>query len=412
MEKQKFMELYIHIPFCVKKCGYCDFLSFPADERTQKLYVKALLCELDFYAKRYAGYTISTIDMGGGTPSWLDEGEMEQILEKVYTGFSVAEDAEISVECNPGTITQQKFETYRRIGINRLSIGLQSAHNEELKILGRIHTYEQFLKTYDMARKNGFTNINVDLMSSLPGQTPEIFADSLQKVLRFEPEHISAYSLIIEKGTPFYDLYKFDAVKQQAGMQTESLPTEEEEYETTKLTQQILKSAGYHWYEVSNFAKPGYECRHNIGYWRRENYLGVGLGAASLMENVRYSNTRDLYDYLEKTKDIVPFADDAICPDGIQKNVRAVNLHTSAEALSRNAQREEFMFLGLRMTEGIYRSDFETAFHVPIEAVYDKVLRHLNEEGLLEKKEGRIFLTDRGMDVSNYALAQFLLDQP
>ncbi len=382
------MELYIHIPFCVKKCDYCDFLSFAADEQTQKSYVAALQKELAFYGAKYKDRRITTIFIGGGTPSWLKEDYMQAIMETVYHYFSVEQDAEITIECNPGTITEHKFEVYRRIGINRLSIGLQSVHNEELKILGRIHTFEQFLKTYDMARKHGFSNINIDLMSSLPGQTPEIFCDSLYQVLKLKPEHISAYSLIIEKGTPFYELYRFDAVRQEAGMQTESLPTEEEEYQTTKMTQHILKEAGYHWYEVSNFAKPGYECRHNIGYWKRVDYLGVGLGASSLIDNVRYSNTRDLYTYL---------------------SVPADSLHETAEQITRNEQMEEFMFLGLRMRDGFYREEFTQAFGIPIEAVYGDALNHLQQEELLLKREGRIYLTDKGMDLNNYVVAQFML---
>ena len=378
----------MHIPFCVKKCDYCDFLSFAADEQTQKSYVAALQKELAFYGAKYKDRRITTIFIGGGTPSWLKEDYMQAIMETVYHYFSVEQDAEITIECNPGTITEHKFEVYRRIGINRLSIGLQSVHNEELKILGRIHTFEQFLKTYDMARKHGFSNINIDLMSSLPGQTPEIFCDSLYQVLKLKPEHISAYSLIIEKGTPFYELYRFDAVKQAAGMQTESLPTEEEEYQTTKMTQHILKEAGYHWYEISNFAKPGYECRHNIGYWKRVDYLGVGLGASSLIDNVRYSNTRDLYTYL---------------------SVPADSLHETAEQITRNEQMEEFMFLGLRMRDGFYRDEFTQAFGIPIEAVYGDALNHLQQEELLLKREGRIYLTDKGMDLNNYVVAQFML---
>ena len=382
------MELYIHIPFCVKKCDYCDFLSFAADELTQKSYVAALQKELAFYGAKYKDRRITTIFIGGGTPSWLKEDYMQAIMETVYHYFSVEQDAEITIECNPGTITEHKFEVYRRIGINRLSIGLQSVHNEELKILGRIHTFEQFLKTYDMARKHGFSNINIDLMSSLPGQTPEIFCDSLYQVLKLKPEHISVYSLIIEKGTPFYELYRFDAVRQAAGMQTESLPTEEEEYQTTKMTQHILKEAGYHWYEISNFAKPGYECRHNIGYWKRVDYLGVGLGASSLIDNVRYSNTRDLYTYL---------------------SVPADSLHETAAQITRNEQMEEFMFLGLRMRDGFYRDEFTQAFGIPIEAVYGDALNHLQQEELLLKREGRIYLTDKGMDLNNYVVAQFML---
>lgn len=403
------MELYIHIPFCMKKCSYCDFLSFSADEQTQYSYVQALLRELVFYGSKYKERVISTIYIGGGTPSWLREEYMEAIMMQVRSSFSVAEDAEITIECNPGTITSQKFEVYKKIGINRLSIGLQSAHNEELKILGRVHNYEQFLKTFDMARKHGFNNINVDLMSSLPGQTPEIFMDSLHQVVRLKPEHISAYSLIIEKGTPFYELYRFDAVKQEAGMQTESLPTEEEEYQTTKLTQQYLQSEGYVWYETSNFAKKGKECRHNIGYWKRKDYLGVGLGAASLIDNIRYSNIRDIYDYLKETEQIYDGIFENPLEDGTVEAVPATNLHVSAEAISRNAQMEEFMFLGLRMTEGIYRQDFFDAFGMQIEAVYGDVLSHLQEEALLEKKEGRVYLTDKGLDLSNYVMAQFLM---
>ena len=403
------MELYIHIPFCMKKCSYCDFLSFSADEQTQYSYVQALLRELVFYGSKYKERVISTIYIGGGTPSWLREEYMEAIMMQVRSSFSVVEDAEITIECNPGTITSQKFEVYKKIGINRLSIGLQSAHNEELKILGRVHNYEQFLKTFDMARKHGFNNINVDLMSSLPGQTPEIFMDSLHQVVRLKPEHISAYSLIIEKGTPFYELYRFDAVKQEAGMQTESLPTEEEEYQTTKLTQQYLQSEGYVWYETSNFAKKGKECRHNIGYWKRKDYLGVGLGAASLIDNIRYSNIRDIYDYLKETEQIYDGIFENPLEDGTVEAVPATNLHVSAEAISRNAQMEEFMFLGLRMTEGIYRQDFFDAFGMQIEAVYGDVLSHLQEEALLEKKEGRVYLTDKGLDLSNYVMVQFLM---
>ena len=404
------MELYIHIPFCVKKCAYCDFLSFPADGKTQQAYIQALLKELDFYGKKYRDRVITTIYIGGGTPSWLSEDEIRAVMGQVTKSFQLARDAEVTIECNPGTITDQKFMVYRQIGINRLSIGLQSAHNEELKILGRIHTWEQFLKTYEMARKHGFSNINIDLMSSLPGQTPEIFVDSLYKVLRLKPEHISAYSLIIEKGTPFYDLYKFDAVKQKAGMQTESLPTEDEEYQTTKLTQQILRQEGYHWYEISNFAKPGYECRHNIGYWQRADYLGVGIGAASLIDNIRYSNTSDIYAYMKEVECLREGLFQNVGENGNSLDeVPAVNLHVSAEQISRNAQMEEFMFLGLRMIEGVYRDDFTKAFGIPIEVVYGEILEQLQAEELLQKREGRIYLTDKGLDLNNYVISKFLL---
>lgn len=407
------LELYIHTPFCVKKCAYCDFLSFPADTNTQIQYVHALLNEIRFYGERMGGYQVTTIYIGGGTPSWLEPELLVAILDQVYKSFRVREDAEVSIECNPGTVTAAKLEAYRRAGINRLSIGLQSTNNEELKLLGRIHTYEQFLKTYELARNAGYTNINIDLMSGLPHQSAESFADSLQKVIRLKPEHISAYSLIIEKGTPFYEKYKFDMVRQEAGMQTELLPTEEDTYKMLKLTQMVLAKAGYGRYEISNYAKPGYECRHNIGYWTRENYLGLGLGAASLVDNVRYSNTRELDEYTTICHDLTILPPEAFAPEeGMatpERNWFGSNLHTEASVVSRKSQMEEFMFLGLRMTGGISRNEFEYNFGMPIEAAYVQVLPELQAQGLIEKREGRIYLTDRGMDVANYVMAQFLL---
>lgn len=407
------LEIYIHTPFCVKKCAYCDFLSFPADTNTQIQYVHALLNEIRFYGERMGGYQVSTIYIGGGTPSWLEPELLVAIMDQVYNSFHVREDAEVSIECNPGTVTTAKLEAYRRAGINRLSIGLQSANNEELKVLGRIHTYEQFLKTYELARNAGYTNINIDLMSGLPHQSAESFADTLQKVIRLKPEHISAYSLIIEKGTPFYEKYKFDMVRQEAGMKTELLPTEDDVYKMLKLTQLVLAKAGYDRYEISNYAKPGYECRHNIGYWTRENYLGLGLGAASLVDNVRYSNTRELHEYIEICHDITILPPEVFAPEegmaAPERNWFGSNLHTEASVVSRKGQMEEFMFLGLRMTGGISRNEFEYNFGMPIEAAYVQVLPELQAQGLIEKREGRIYLTDRGMDVANYVMAQFLL---
>lgn len=384
----KKLQLYVHIPFCMKKCSYCDFLSFASDERTQLGYADALIREIEFYGPQMADYTVNTIYIGGGTPTWLDENKMVEILDAIYTYFNVSQDAEVSMECNPGTVTAGKLEKYKRAGVNRLSIGLQSADDEELKLLGRIHTFEQFVKTYELARTAGFANINVDLISGIPYQTAEKFLHTLQKVVRLKPDHISAYSLIIEKGTPFYETYKFDAVKQEAGMQTEMLPTEDEVYRIYKLTQQYLKNAGYEQYEISNFAHPGFECEHNIGYWTRENYLGLGLGAASLVENYRFSNTTDLYEYIEQA---------------------GTDLHTDVQELPRKAQMEEFMFLGLRQNCGVTREQFEKAFGIPIDGIYKDALEYLKSEELIDTGAGRIVLTEKGMDLSNFALAQFLL---
>lgn len=383
---KKNLQIYVHIPFCVKKCLYCDFLSFEAEERTQEDYVAALLEEIRHYGIGMTEYDVTTIYIGGGTPSYVSHSWIEAVLAEIYENFSVKPNVEISIECNPGTLTTWKLGAYKNAGINRLSLGLQSANNEELKILGRIHTYEDFLKSYEMARNAGFDNINVDLMSGLPKQNLSKFLDTLQQVIQLKPEHISAYSLIIEKGTPFYSTYKFDVVKQQAGLRTDSLPSEDEEYRIYKATQDVLKQNGYIQYETSNYAQKNYECRHNIGYWTRENYLGVGLGAASLIDNVRYTNTKDINTFIKG------------------------EWRESEEQITRKAQMEEFMFLGLRMNQGIARADFERNFGILIEAIYHETLEELKRKELLEARAGRIYLTDKGRDLSNYCMSKFLFE--
>lgn len=382
----KTLELYVHIPFCVKKCNYCDFLSFSADDQMHRKYAEALIRQIIASSKQFRDYLVTSVYIGGGTPSWLDQELMVRILDTLLSSFCVSQDAEISMECNPGTMTKGKLEAYRLTGLNRLSIGLQSTEDDELKLLGRIHTYEQFLKTYEMARGAGYGNINVDLMSCLPYQTAEKFSKTLSRVIRLKPEHISAYTLMIEKGTPFYEQYKFDAVRQEAGMPTEVLPSEDECYRIYKMTQAMLTEAGYEQYETSNYAKPGFACEHNIGYWTRAEYLGLGLGAASLMGNVRYTNTTDIYKYISGEEIIA-----------------------KEEPVERKAQMEEFMFLGLRMNQGISRQDFQNAFGISVEAVYKDVLEELKGEELLQVANGRIFLTEKGSDLSNYVMAKFLL---
>ena len=386
---EKKLELYIHIPFCVKKCDYCDFLSFPADGNTQIRYVHALLQEIRYYGNLLGDYHVPTIYIGGGTPSWLEENLIYTVLQQVASSFHVEADAEISIECNPGTVTAKKLNVYQSAGINRLSIGLQSTNNEELKVLGRIHTYDQFLKTYELARNAGFENINIDLMSGLPYQTLDKFLESLQTVIRLKPEHISAYSLIIEKGTPFYERYKFDAVKQEAGIHTEILPDEDEVYRIYKATQDVLKQAGYRQYEISNFAKDGKESRHNRIYWQDEGYLGFGLGAHSYWEGKRFHNPYDLHTYMEQAEN---------------GNVSMEDV----EKLSLADQYSEFMFMGLRLTEGIEKKRFAQRFGVDMEDVYGAEIEKCKEEGLLEEKEGWLCLTERGLDLSNQVFMEFL----
>ena len=384
----KSLELYVHIPFCVRKCEYCDFLSAPAGADTQQEYVRNLLLEIEQKGVRCTDYEVTTIFFGGGTPSILKAGWIADILNAIHRNFKVRKDAEITIECNPGTLTFEKISIYKSAGINRISVGLQSASDADLRELGRIHTYEDFLKSYDLIRKKGFSNVNIDLMAALPGQTLKSYEQTLRRVLALKPEHISAYSLIIEEGTPFYEKYEADELLREKGEKPQMLPSEETERLMYERTKELLLAHGYERYEISNYARRGYACRHNIGYWRRENYLGFGLGSASLLENERFHNTTDLTDYLGGDY-----------------------LAYEQEKLDKKSQMEEFMFLGLRMTEGISTECFRQTFGLTVELVYGPVLEQQIADQLLRKEDGRIFLTERGLDVSNYVMAQFLLDK-
>ena len=384
----KSLELYVHIPFCVRKCEYCDFLSAPAGADTQQEYVRNLLLEIEQKGVRCTDYEVTTIFFGGGTPSILKAGWIADILDAIHRNFKVRKDAEITIECNPGTLTFEKLSIYKSAGINRISVGLQSASDAELRELGRIHTYEDFLRSYDLIRKKGFSNVNIDLMAALPGQTLKSYEQTLRRVLALKPEHISAYSLIIEEGTPFYEKYEADELLREKGEKPQMPPSEETERLMYERTKELLLEHGYERYEISNYARRGYACRHNIGYWRRENYLGFGLGSASLLENERFHNTTDLTDYLGGDY-----------------------LAYEQEKLDKKSQMEEFMFLGLRMTDGISTECFRQTFGLTVELVYGPVLEQQIADQLLRKEDGRIFLTERGLDVSNYVMAQFLLDK-
>lgn len=385
---RKDLGIYLHIPFCVRKCRYCDFLSFSSGEEEQEQYVKKLVQEIRSFPQKEK-WRVTTIFFGGGTPSILKGEQISLLLKVIRTEFFVERNAEVSIECNPGTVDMEKLCAYRETGVNRISFGLQSSEEKELKLLGRIHTYEMFLKSYEMTRKCGFQNINVDLMSALPGQTPQSWRRTLQRVLSLQPEHISAYSLIIEEGTPFYDLYEEDRKLREAGKECHILPSEEAERQMYYDTKKIMEEHGYFRYEISNYSKPGYECRHNMAYWERKNYAGFGLGAAALMENVRFTNTSDFQQYMKG------------------------KFEHDREALDEAAQMEEFLFLGLRMMKGVSTEQFFLQFGVTMESVYGSVLERLTEQKLIEEKmiehNGKIYrLSDFGIDVSNYVLAQFL----
>lgn len=416
--------IYVHIPFCIKKCRYCDFLSFPVSEEKKKEYVQALLKEIKEEAVHYTDFVVDTVFLGGGTPSVLPEGILEEIVDTLKSSYHFSEDRapEITVEINPATANRRKLESYHRAGVNRISIGAQSVHDRELAYLGRIHKAKDFFQTYRDAEAVGFTNINVDLMAALPGQSTADYLDNLEQVVKLKPTHISAYSLIIEEGTPFYALYGekrggkesadipllpseekwggkestdiLPLLSEEEWDEKESadilpLPSEEEEREMYECTDALLRENGYHRYEISNYALAGRECQHNIGYWKRKDYVGFGLGAASMVNNVRWKNLSNMEEYIRRI---------LVGNESIREEINR---------LSRQEQMEEFMFLGLRLTKGVGRKEFRETFGRDIEEVYGSVMEKLRKQGLLEAGE-YISLTPYGRDVSNYAMAEFL----
>lgn len=375
----KELELYIHIPFCVRKCNYCDFLSAPAGERERQAYTDSLCSEIRSWPGTAGAYHVTSIFMGGGTPSILTGEQTGAILGAVRENFQVDHDAEITIEVNPGTVadsgpggaelSRNKMKAWKQAGINRLSIGLQSASDRELAALGRIHSFSQFQDTWQAAAETGFTNMNVDLMSAIPFQTMESWEHTLRTAAELQPAptHISAYSLIIEEGTPFFERYG-------NGRHARELPDEDTERRMYEMTEEILSRYGYQRYEISNYARPGYECRHNLGYWNRTDYLGFGTGAASLFEGKRWTSGQE------------------------------------PVQLTKKEEMEEYMFLGLRKMEGVSIAAFKKIFGTGMLEIYGQTIQNLQEKGLLVRKGDFIRLTKRGIDISNYVMSEFLLD--
>ncbi len=377
--------IYIHIPFCIRKCLYCDFLSFPEREDVRALYLDCLKKEISAGAIECSDYEVDTVFIGGGTPTVVDPDAIADILGIIRENYNLAKNPEITIECNPGTSDRKAFDIYLKAGINRLSIGLQSPKDEELRLLGRIHNREQFEKCYKDAVSAGFSNINIDLMSALPGQTTDSWNENLEYACSLEPKpsHISAYSLIIEEGTPFYEKYGEDAA---------GLPSEDDDRDMYHETEAVLKTQGYHRYEISNYAGEGFECLHNRRYWECKEYIGFGLGAASFFDGKRFHNTRDMSEYTR------------LAGEGDFKALRQ-----EVEDLDEKALMEEFMFMGLRLIEGVSVNEFEKRFGKKIHEVYGSVIADLREKQLLEIEEDHIRLTAKGLDVSNYCMAEFLL---
>ena len=422
LREKKPLALYIHIPFCARKCAYCDFLSFPSDEEKMRAYMEQLRKELLFRSVKPSGiesesqpllespYEIISVFFGGGTPSFVPFSEIVKTMELIQAHFPVAKEAEITIECNPSSTMKLALLAYKRAGFNRISFGLQSANDEELKFLGRTHRYFDFLKAYEDARLSGFTNINVDLMNGIPLQSAKSFQRSLKSISMLRPEHLSIYNLIVENGTRFFRMHKEGVLP---------LPTEEALLEMDRLSLLWTRKMGMERYEISNFAKEGFASIHNYNYWSDVPYLGFGLGASSYFQKTRWKNVNSLVKYME-----IPFAEeDKIFKVEVPSSENAQsaskflctesqsieNLLTEEKhSLSKEEQMEEFFFLGLRRTEGVSETDFVARFSVDIHKLYGEILSRLVEEGYLIHKNARYYFTPEGLDLSNQLLVRFL----
>ncbi len=371
--------IYIHIPFCVRKCSYCDFLSWQAGEDEREEYVRNLVREIGLSNRWFPEITqVDSVFIGGGTPSILSASQIHCICEALYRRFTIQEGCEFTIECNPGTADRHTFDACLGMGINRISFGVQSTEETELRLLGRIHTYEEAERSFQEAREAGFQNINIDLMSGIPGQNMVSYERTLDRILHLEPEHISAYSLIIEEGTPFYDRYR-----------DEPPVDEETDRQMYMITKERFSECGYHRYEISNYARSGSACRHNLKYWSGGEYVGFGIGASSRVGNIRYRNADDPAEYIRR----------------VQQEKRTAD---PEELLDREAQMSEFFFLGLRRTQGVDLTEFERLYGASAFDIYGRQIRKLMESGLLRQQGAWLHLTDYGLDVSNMVFCEFV----
>lgn len=378
----KSLGIYIHIPFCKKKCDYCDFISYAGKEEKQEEYVNALIEDIKKYSQEAKDYEIDTIYFGGGTPSFLQAEFIEDILENIKENYNLSENAEITLEVNPGTANKEKLIKYLEIGINRLSIGLQSTHNRLLKLIGRIHTFEEFLDVYGAAYEVGFKNINVDLMLALPTQTLDEIIGSVRKVVALRPEHISLYSLILEEGT---------LLEKKISSGELELLDERLERQMYWRTKEILEQNGYEHYEISNFAKKGYSSKHNVNCWKQNEYFGFGVAAHSYFKGKRFSREKDLNSYIKNIEN-----------KDFEKNI------TIEEIQDREATAKEYMMLGLRKIDGISISEFERKFEINPLFYFRFEISKLEEKGLIEVDLDNIKLTKKGLDFANYVFEEFI----
>lgn len=372
--------LYIHVPFCAQKCYYCDFNSYKIKSNEKEDYLINIEREMLLYKDGFKDKSFDTVFLGGGTPSILKVDELKRLITKMHENFNIKEDAEITIECNPGTINKEKLEAMKKMGINRLSIGLQATQNYHLKSIGRIHTYEEFEKNYYDAIDVGFENINIDLMYALPNQREIEWKETLNKIIKLNPSHISAYSLILEEGTKLYDMYENNEF---------DLLDEDTDIEMYNYTINTLKENGYNQYEISNYAKHEKECKHNIIYWKCDNYLGLGPGASGYIGDIRYSNVEDLSEYNNK----------------LSQNLKPIN---EENKLSDNDKIEEFIFMGLRMNEGISLEIFKKRFKTDFNDLYKNTLEKLIANKLIKIDNSNVSLTQKGREISNSVFIEFI----
>lgn len=373
--------IYIHIPFCKRKCFYCDFCSFECNRNIHKEYVKALINEIRaFNVDLKERVIVKTLYIGGGTPSFIDAEYIQQIVDELRKKYDFDEFVEATIEVNPGTASFQKIKMYKEIGFNRISIGLQSTNDKLLSLVGRIHSYNEFEITYDIVREVGFKNINVDLMIGLPTQTIEDVKDSLNKIIKKKPEHISVYSLILEDGTELKKLIDSNQLE---------LPEEDIERSMYWQVKETLEKNGYEHYEISNFSKPGFQSKHNTDCWNQKEYFAFGLAAHSYFNNIRYANTTNLKEYIEN--------------DNNEIFCRRIE-----EVQDKQIKMNEFVILGLRMVKGFSTKIFEKKFQVKFEDVYEKEVNKLLKMGLIELKKDTVYLTNKGIDFANIVWSEFV----
>ncbi len=381
-KSRKPLGLYIHIPFCRSKCEYCDFCSFvPNSEAVIEHYVDALILQMEDWSDKCRGREIDSIYMGGGTPTFLSVKHLSRLFNAIYDNFHVSRGAEISIECNPATADFKSLRKIRRLGVNRLSIGLQSANENELAALGRTHTYRDFETTFEDARRAGFDNISVDVMYGIPEQTDRSFTKTLSLVTSLSPEHISLYALKIEENTP---------LAKRRG--TLALPDEDTEYGMYVKAVGYLAEKGYERYEISNFAKRGFACLHNLKYWHCDEYLGLGASAHSYFDGERFAATRSVRDYI----------------DGLEIINNNIQVIVSSDKTDSKESMEEYVMLGMRLEEGISTAEFEARFGVPFAEKYGRRLDAYIRDGFVEKTDGCYKFTSAGMFVSNYILSEIL----